>query len=128
MRPAFRRSWNDTFALLAFCAVADINATAAPTVTEVQNNYSFIAPGLPNYGIAPGSLFIVKGTSFKQSAIIQLAIERWGIAPYLQRPQRLGDGQWNDGDSRDLLHLSNSARLGSALEHAAWHRNHHGHQ
>jgi uncharacterized protein (TIGR03437 family) len=35
----------------------------APAVTEVQNNYSYISPGLPNYGIAPGSLFIVKGTN-----------------------------------------------------------------
>ncbi len=35
----------------------------APAVTEVQNNYSYISPGLPNYGIAPGTLFIVKGTN-----------------------------------------------------------------
>ncbi|HXP84221.1 MAG TPA: hypothetical protein VN841_05850 [Bryobacteraceae bacterium] len=35
----------------------------APTISQVQNNYSFILPGLPNYGIAPGSLFIVKGTN-----------------------------------------------------------------
>ncbi|HTS51014.1 MAG TPA: hypothetical protein VMH05_23875 [Bryobacteraceae bacterium] len=34
----------------------------APTITEVQNNYSYLVPGAPNYGIAPGSLFIVKGT------------------------------------------------------------------
>jgi uncharacterized protein (TIGR03437 family) len=36
-------------------------AANAPAITEVQNNYSYISPGLPNYGIAPGSLFIVKG-------------------------------------------------------------------
>lgn len=34
-----------------------------PSVSQVQNNYSYILPGLPNYGIAPGSLFIVKGTN-----------------------------------------------------------------
>ncbi len=37
--------------------------TGAPTVSQIQNNYSYILPGLPNYGIAPGSLFIVKGSS-----------------------------------------------------------------
>ena len=35
----------------------------APTVTAIQNNYSYIVPGLPNYGIAPGALFIVKGSN-----------------------------------------------------------------
>jgi len=30
-------------------------------ITEVQNNYSFLYPGVPNYGIAPGSLFAVFG-------------------------------------------------------------------
>ena len=31
-------------------------------VTELQNNYSYTQPGLPNYGISPGMLFIIKGT------------------------------------------------------------------
>src|SRR5580658_4292486 len=35
--------------------------SGAPTVGAVVNNYSGILPGLPNYGIAPGSLFIVGG-------------------------------------------------------------------
>ena len=33
-----------------------------PVITKVQNNYSYILPGLPNYGIAPGSLFVIFGT------------------------------------------------------------------
>jgi len=33
-----------------------------PTIAQMQNNYSYILPGLPNYGIAPGSLFIVQGS------------------------------------------------------------------
>lgn len=37
-------------------------AFGQPVVTELQNNYSYTQPGLPNYGIAPGSLFIIKGT------------------------------------------------------------------
>ncbi|HEY6340073.1 MAG TPA: hypothetical protein VIY49_01160 [Bryobacteraceae bacterium] len=35
---------------------------AAPTITAVQNNYSYLIPGTPNYAIAPGALFILKGT------------------------------------------------------------------
>ena len=35
---------------------------AAPTVTAVQNNYSYLVSGQPSYGIAPGALFILKGT------------------------------------------------------------------
>jgi len=34
-----------------------------PKITSVQNNYSLLTPGLPNFGIAQGSLFIIKGTS-----------------------------------------------------------------
>jgi hypothetical protein len=33
---------------------------SGPYVTQVMNNYSLIPQGLPNSGIAPGSLFIVK--------------------------------------------------------------------
>ncbi|HEY1756485.1 MAG TPA: hypothetical protein VGG72_13880 [Bryobacteraceae bacterium] len=39
-----------------------------PAIAQVQNNYSFIPPGLPNYGIAPGSLFTVSGTNLSSSA------------------------------------------------------------
>ena len=37
--------------------------TTGPSITQVQNNYSYILPGLPNYGIAPGALFIIVGTN-----------------------------------------------------------------
>jgi uncharacterized protein (TIGR03437 family) len=43
-----------------------------PTITAVQNNYSFIAQGLPNYGIAPGTLFIVKGTNLNNQPLSAL--------------------------------------------------------
>lgn len=32
-----------------------------PFIYQVQNNYSFLFPGVPNYGIAPGSLFAIQG-------------------------------------------------------------------
>jgi uncharacterized protein (TIGR03437 family) len=38
------------------------SAPAGPFITQVMNNYSLIPGGLPNSGIAPGSLFIIKGT------------------------------------------------------------------
>jgi uncharacterized protein (TIGR03437 family) len=32
-----------------------------PSITTVQNNYGLISPGLPNYGLAPSTLFFIKG-------------------------------------------------------------------
>src|SRR5579863_1315922 len=32
-----------------------------PFIYQVQNNYSYLLPGVPNYGIAPGSLFAIQG-------------------------------------------------------------------
>jgi uncharacterized protein (TIGR03437 family) len=34
-----------------------------PFIYQVQNNYSFLLPGVPNYGIAPGSLFAIQGAN-----------------------------------------------------------------
>lgn len=48
-------------AFLAVCVFA-IGAHATPAVTAVQNNYSNLVPGVPNYGIAPGSLFVIYGS------------------------------------------------------------------
>jgi uncharacterized protein (TIGR03437 family) len=36
---------------------------SGPNITGLTNNYSGIAQGLPNYGIAPGSLFVIYGTN-----------------------------------------------------------------
>ena len=33
-----------------------------PTITQVQNNYSFILPKAPNYGITAGSLVLISGS------------------------------------------------------------------
>jgi len=37
--------------------------SGGPNITAVQNNYSNLIAGLPNYGIAPGSLFVIYGTA-----------------------------------------------------------------
>jgi uncharacterized protein (TIGR03437 family) len=44
----------------------------SPAITAIQNNYSYIAQGLPNYGIAPGTLFIVKGTNLNNQPLSAL--------------------------------------------------------
>lgn len=36
-------------------------AIAQPSIAAIENNYSYIPPGSPNYGIAQGSLFIIFG-------------------------------------------------------------------
>jgi hypothetical protein len=43
---------------------------AAPVITGLANNYSFIRPGvgLPNYGIAPGSIFVIFGTGLSTAS------------------------------------------------------------
>src|SRR5215831_13258716 len=47
--------------LLPFFAVSLIPATAAFTITDVVNGASRIGTGLPGYGIAQGSIFVVTG-------------------------------------------------------------------
>lgn len=43
-----------------------------PTVTGVLNNYGAIAPGLPNSGLAPGSLMAIYGSSLAASPATSL--------------------------------------------------------
>lgn len=39
---------------------------------QLQNNYCYILPGLPNYGIAPGCLFILQGVNFSSQPLSPL--------------------------------------------------------
>jgi uncharacterized protein (TIGR03437 family) len=48
--------------------VAATSTPTGPNVTGLANNYSNLSPGLPNYGIAPGSLFLIYGTDFIANA------------------------------------------------------------
>jgi uncharacterized protein (TIGR03437 family) len=45
-------------------------ALAQPSITQVQNNYSYLVAGQPNYGIAPGTLFIVVGTGMASTTTV----------------------------------------------------------
>ena len=48
------------FSLLVLYPLA--NLCAQPRIDRIQNNYSYLLPGNPNYGIAQGSIFIITGT------------------------------------------------------------------
>ena len=50
-----------TFQFLTYGATGGVQA-GAPTITKIQNNYSNVALGLPNYGIAPSTIFVIYGT------------------------------------------------------------------
>jgi uncharacterized protein (TIGR03437 family) len=54
---------------LQFTTFATSATVTPPTVTAVQNNYSYVQPGFPNYGIAPGTLFIIKGAGLAPDAV-----------------------------------------------------------
>jgi len=47
--------------LISLCAA---RVLAQPVVNAVENNYSYVLPGLPNYGIAQGSIFVIFGGNF----------------------------------------------------------------
>jgi uncharacterized protein (TIGR03437 family) len=38
-----------------------------PTITSIENNYGLIAPGLPNYALAPSTIFFIQGTNLSNS-------------------------------------------------------------
>ena len=49
--------------LVLGCLFAAVAYGQTPTVGGLLNNYSFTLPGLPNYGIAQGSIFDIFGTN-----------------------------------------------------------------
>ena len=58
-----QRHWWPLFGLLSASLVY-----AQPRVDQIQNNYSYLLPGNPNYGIAQGSIFIIKGANLATSS------------------------------------------------------------
>jgi uncharacterized protein (TIGR03437 family) len=56
---------------LLFATLALATGTAAPAVGAIINNYSGTLPGLPNYGIAQGSIFQLWGTGMSGSSSSQ---------------------------------------------------------
>jgi uncharacterized protein (TIGR03437 family) len=55
--------------------------TTTPTITGVQNNYSLLVPGLPNYGIAPGTLFIITGQNLSSVPVSSITALQSSSSP-----------------------------------------------
>src|ERR1039458_1585788 len=53
--------------------------TPTPTITTIKNNYGNIAPGLPNYGIAPSALFYIQGTALANTTTALLSSATPGL-------------------------------------------------
>src|SRR6516164_4707126 len=56
-----------TSAGMLVLAVSDF---AQPTITAIENNYSYLPAGLPNSAIAQGAIFIVKGTNLGPPTLV----------------------------------------------------------
>jgi len=57
-------------ALPLVCAAlgAAQTAPAQPAIAAVENNFSYTLPGLPNYGIAQGSIFVIFGANLANTS------------------------------------------------------------
>lgn len=58
------------FAIVLGLVIA-VASFAQPSVSALQNNYSYILPGLPNYGIAQGSIFVMYGKNMGPTQLAQ---------------------------------------------------------
>jgi hypothetical protein len=45
-------------------------AAAAPRINAIQNNYSYLIPGTPNYAIAQGSIIVLYGADMAPQGFI----------------------------------------------------------
>ncbi|MEZ5364770.1 MAG: hypothetical protein R2748_21140 [Bryobacterales bacterium] len=68
-----------SISLLLGCLVAP--AFAQPRVDALQNNYSFLVPGDPNYGIARGSIFVIYGQNLANTST---GLQSATTPPFLQ--------------------------------------------
>jgi uncharacterized protein (TIGR03437 family) len=55
--------------------------STTPTITGVQNNYSLLVPGLPNYGISPGTLFIITGKNLASVPVSSITALQSSASP-----------------------------------------------
>ena len=55
-------------------------AAAQPRITGIQNNYSYLLPGTPNYAIAQGSIVVLYGANMAPAGLLQQ-----GFNPALNR-------------------------------------------
>jgi len=62
------RGFSFHLTILTAMGGAALAQAQTPSITGLQNNYSYTIPGSPNYGIAPGSLFIVTGANLSNAS------------------------------------------------------------
>lgn len=55
-------------------------AAAQPRITGIQNNYSYLLPGTPNFAIAQGSIFVLYGSNMAPAGVLEQ-----GFNPALNR-------------------------------------------
>jgi uncharacterized protein (TIGR03437 family) len=60
------RGTSTTLQYLAFA----VTPPPGPVISQVFNNYSLIPAGLPNSGIAPGSLFVIQGSGLASATTV----------------------------------------------------------
>ncbi|MCC7236437.1 MAG: hypothetical protein IT163_14080 [Bryobacterales bacterium] len=96
------------YRLLWLAVLAPALALAQPRITGIQNNYSYLVPGTPNYAIAQGSIFVLYGSNMAPAGVTQqgfnpsLALTLAGVSikvtsggvtkdaiPYYVSPQQL---------------------------------------
>jgi hypothetical protein len=109
--------------LLAFAAIAGSLAAQTPTISLIVNGGSGIPPGLPNYAIAQGSIFVVYGTNLGAAApagsIVNSAA---AAAPYYRGTGRhfhRGYGQWNHSAGAHRVHNSRAGGGDITFRHAS---------
>ncbi len=100
-------------------------ASTGPAVSQILNNSSGTPPGMPNYGIAPSSLFVVKGSNLADPGTPTLQNSLQRSAPHLERSQHHGRRERRHHASRALLHQPHSARRRSARGHSRRNRDPH---
>lgn len=65
---------------LHLCCLAAGLVLAQPRISGIQNNYSYLIPGSPNYAIAQGSIFVLYGSGMAPAGLLQQ-----GFSPALNR-------------------------------------------
>ena len=103
---------------LQFTTFAVSAAPGVPVVAQILNNSSLTPVGMPNYGIAPSSIFVVQGSGLADPGNPVLQDSSAGLPLTFERSQHHGSrGRRNDA-SRAVLHQSRPTGRGFARSHS----------
>ena len=79
-------------ALVFLATLSAAICCAQPRIDLVQNNYRYLLPGNPNYGIAQGSIFIIKGANLASTVGLGARLTASGL-DYLTAGNQCGIAQ-----------------------------------